>query len=284
MTSAGLPAALWIVLLQLTFSASGSYPRAQNVTWQSVNFKTLLTWQPKPAPDYTYTVDYYGNDGNKKRNTHCIRSSDTVCDLSSSLTDVKDCYTADVSSEPPLGVTSDLVEFPHTSSPRFCPYTDTDIGRPDFKVEVSKDKRTTTLYVTDPLTARFKDGRQLNIRDIFSDELKYKVTYRKNKSSGKKFYISDTNRIELTTLDRGESYCFEVQAFIPSRSINKQLGELSIPQCSDDDGTSLLEEYSVVTIAVFILLFLLLIGIIIAVTVVCYKRRQKALRTPHLDV
>lgn len=62
--------------------------------------------------------------GDKQRNPHCIRSSVTVCDLSSSLTDWNAYYTADVLSEPPLGVTTDLIEFPHTSSPRFCPYKD----------------------------------------------------------------------------------------------------------------------------------------------------------------
>lgn len=60
-----------------------------------------------------------------------------------------------------------------------------DIGKPDFKLEVSADNKKTSLFVTDPLTALFKDGRQLNIRDIFSDQLMYKVTYRKNKSTGK---------------------------------------------------------------------------------------------------
>lgn len=60
-----------------------------------------------------------------------------------------------------------------------------DIDKPDFKLEVSEDQRKTTLFVTDPLTALFKDGRQLNIRDVFSDQLMYKVTYRKNKSTGK---------------------------------------------------------------------------------------------------
>jgi len=60
-----------------------------------------------------------------------------------------------------------------------------DIGRPDFKLQVSDDKKKTTLYVEDPLTAIFKDGRQLNIRDVFSDQLLYRVTYRRNKSTGR---------------------------------------------------------------------------------------------------
>lgn len=64
-----------------------------------------------------------------------------------------------------------------------------DIGKPEFKLEVSEDQRKTTLYVTDPLTALFKDGRQLNIRDVFNDQLMYRVTYRRSGSTGK---VSDS--------------------------------------------------------------------------------------------
>lgn len=59
-----------------------------------------------------------------QRNPNCIRSSTTVCDLSSSLSDLKACYTADVLSVSPPGINSDLIEFPFTTSPRFCPYKD----------------------------------------------------------------------------------------------------------------------------------------------------------------
>lgn len=59
------------------------------------------------------------------------------------------------------------------------------IGKPDFKLEASQDKRKTTLYVQDPLTALFKDGRQLNLRDVYADMLMYRVTYGRNKSTGK---------------------------------------------------------------------------------------------------
>lgn len=37
---------------------AGSYPKAQNVTWKSNNFKTFLTWEPEPSADYSYTVEY----------------------------------------------------------------------------------------------------------------------------------------------------------------------------------------------------------------------------------
>ncbi|MED6269137.1 hypothetical protein CHARACLAT_030090 [Characodon lateralis] len=113
-----------------------------------------------------------------------------------------------------------------------------EIGRPDFSLKVREDKKT-TLYVTDPPTALFKDGRQLSIRDIFSEKLQYRVMYRKKKSTGIKTYESKSSVIELSNLDKGESYCFNVQAYIPSRSSEKQLGELSTTKCSDNDDQSI---------------------------------------------
>lgn len=56
-----------------------------------------------------------------------------------------------------------------------------------------------------------------------------------------KVHDAKTNVIELTGLDRGESYCFYIQAYIPSRSVDKQLGEVSQTQCSNDDSKSILE-------------------------------------------
>ncbi|CAJ1082003.1 coagulation factor IIIa [Xyrichtys novacula] len=267
-----LTVALCLVVVLSTDSASGSYPKAQNVTWKSTNFKTFLTWEPEPSADYSYTVEFSAVGRDKQRSPHCTRSSKTDCDLSSFLTDLKACYKADVISTPPLGASSDLTEFPYSSSTRFCPYQETDLGRPEFKLEVNGNKRSTTLYVTDPLTAVFKDGRQLNLRDIFADELQYKVTYRRNQSTGKKTQVSKTNVIEVTNLDKGESYCFNIQAYIPGRDISKQYGALSVTQCSDKG-----EEYSAVVIAAAIFLILLLLGVIITVTVICCKRRKKAL-------
>uniref|UniRef100_A0A3Q3W6M1 Tissue factor n=1 Tax=Mola mola TaxID=94237 RepID=A0A3Q3W6M1_MOLML len=226
------------------FIFAGSYPRAYNITWKSNNFKTLLTWGPEPSNDYSYTVELSAVGGNKQRIHNCVRSSSTHCDVTHYLTDL----------------------------------TSSDIGKPDFKLEVSEDKKKTTLHVTDLLTNVFKDGHQQNIRDIFGDKLKYRVNYGKNKSTGKKKADFKTSKIELTDLDPGESYCFTVQAFIQSRSFDKQLGELSKPQCSDDNNKSIFTEFSPGVIAVAVLLILLLIGVIVAVAVVCHKLRQKVLK------
>lgn len=46
--------------IDVTFECfSASYPRAHNVTWRSLNFKTILTWEPKPSADYSYTVEFF---------------------------------------------------------------------------------------------------------------------------------------------------------------------------------------------------------------------------------
>uniref|UniRef100_A0A673WPY5 Tissue factor n=1 Tax=Salmo trutta TaxID=8032 RepID=A0A673WPY5_SALTR len=195
----------------LCYLRSRDYPKAHNVSWLSINFKTLLLWDPKPT-NYSYTVEY-------SKNQHCIRTMETECDLSNSLVDLKAIYSSDVLSNPYF---------------RFTPYNDTLIGRPEFKLEMSKDKRKITLYVEDPLTALFNEqNQQRTIRDVFADELQYKVTFGKATSTGKKTKISASNP--------GVSYCFNMQAYIPSRSTDKQLGELSQRQCSPGNDKSVFE-------------------------------------------
>lgn len=153
---------------------------------------------------------------NRERTPHCIRTMETECDLTAELKNLKAYYSADILSEPMRGVSSDLVEFPHVRSEKFSPYHDSQylsqptshlylmtrywtlikifcfaslsaaIGRPEFKIEVSSDKSKMSLHVTDVPTTLFdKDNERLNIRDVFGDNLQYKVTYRKAKSTGK---------------------------------------------------------------------------------------------------
>ncbi|XP_017329992.1 coagulation factor IIIa [Ictalurus punctatus] len=265
-----------LLLCFLSASVSGSFPKAQNVTWLSFNFKTLLTWSPKPT-DYSYTVEFSKFGEDNQRTPHCIQMSETECDLTAELTDLKSKYTADVLSEPLRNMSSELIEFPRTASDQFCPYQDTVIGSPKFKIEVSKDERKTTLYVEDIPTAVLDAQKQTRtIQDIFKNDLHYRITYNKAKSSGKKVKISTSSQIELTDLDRGESYCFTVQVVIPSRSTNKQLGESSQVQCSPAGGISFFNDYSTTVIAGGILTIIVIISAVTAVIVICCKRQQEA--------
>ncbi|XP_036441668.1 coagulation factor IIIa [Colossoma macropomum] len=268
---------VWAFFLT-TDCVSGTFPKAQNVTWDSLNFKTLLTWSPKPV-NYSYTVEFAKKGQNSERRPSCIQTTETECDLTAGLTDLKGHYYADVLSEPARGETSDLVEHPHTTSPQFIPYQDTVIGKPEFKIEVSDDQRKITLYVTDIPTAIIDDKKQrLTIRDIFKDDLQYKITYRKAKSTGKKEKFSASSEIVLTDLDRGKSYCFNVQAYILSRRPDKQLGELSNVQCSPEEATSIFEEYSLTVIVSAILGIVVIIAVVIVVIVVCCKKQKQSAR------
>ncbi|KAK1795119.1 hypothetical protein P4O66_010296 [Electrophorus voltai] len=256
--------------------ASETFPRAQNVTWISFNFKTLLTWSPKPT-NYSYTVEFSQRGQNRERTPLCIQTSNTECDLTTALSNLKGKYIAEVQSEPVRGVSSDLTEFPHTASNWFCPFNDTIIGRPEFKIAVNEDQRTITVHVKDIETALLNGQKQRqSIRDIFKDDLQYKVYYRKAKSSGKKDKVSMSSTIELTGLDKGVSYCINVQAYIPSRSVGKQYGELSHVQCSPEEHKSIFDEYSLAVIASAILVIVVIISVVIAVILVCCKRQQRA--------
>ncbi|XP_051971281.1 tissue factor-like [Xyrauchen texanus] len=255
---------------------SDTFPKAQNVAWSSFNFKTMLTWSPKPT-NYSYTVEFSEISQDRERSPHCIRTMETECDLTTELKNLKSSYNADILSEPMLGVTSEMIEFPYTTSERFSPYHDTVIGRPEFEIVISSDKRIITLFVKDVQTALFKESKErLSIRDIFKDDLQYKVIYRKAKSTGKKEKISKSSVIELTDLDRGVSYCFTVQAYLAFRPQDKQLGELSLIQCSQDENTSIFEEYSMGVIIGTILIIILAVSAIIIIIVMCCRRKKRA--------
>ncbi|NP_001232896.1 coagulation factor III, tissue factor a precursor [Danio rerio] len=267
---------LALVSFFTTSCASDVFPKAKNVSWSSVNFKSMLTWSPKPT-NYSYTVEFSELSQDRERTPYCIRTMDTECDLTAVLKNLKAYYSADVLSEPMRGVSSDLVEFPHVSSGKFSPYHDTDIGRPEFKIEVSSDKRMTKLHVTDVPTALFDDQKKrLNIRDVFGDELQYKVIYRKAKSTGKKEMLSKKSIIEMPDLDRGVGYCFNVQAYLPSRAANKQFGELSSVHCSTEENTTVFEEYGTGVITGVIVFILSAIIVIVLVIVMCCRRRRRA--------
>ncbi|KAJ8012299.1 hypothetical protein DPEC_G00067220 [Dallia pectoralis] len=262
--------AVFLSSVLFTFEASGEdyLPKANNIQWVSHNFKTYLTWSPKPI-NYTYTVEYSEVGQNSQRNPYCTRSSATECDLTNELRHLQKTYSVQILSEPLPGVTSDLVEFPFSQVERFCPYKDTQIGGPDFKIVQKGNNTKMTLHIQDPLTPLYKDGRLLTIRDIFKSNLKYKVIYSKAGSTGRREKISNQRDIELTGLDDGESYCCMVAAYIPSRSI--KLGQWSYLQCSPRKRNSVFDEFHMGLIAAASGVTLAVLIIFIALTVVCYK-------------
>ncbi|XP_048354513.1 tissue factor [Sphaerodactylus townsendi] len=225
---------LCALLLQLRPSSGYSeIPTAVNITWSSINFKTVLEWEPKPS-NYFYTVEI---DGPSDRKKACIHFARTECDVTYLLENPKDTYTARILSETPLMDNGDSDHPPYATSPTFIPYVQTMIGMPTIKKFEQKND-ILKIVVEDPLTPyRFKNSSFKTIRDIFKDELEYTLYYWKDKSTGRKEAKTRSNEFTVN-IDKGKNYCFYVQAFILSRTENRK-GEKSFDKCTTVDKASL---------------------------------------------
>ncbi|XP_066508689.1 tissue factor-like [Hoplias malabaricus] len=278
---------LFIVLFGLFSASSASLgtdplPKAKNVTWISHNFKTILTWAPKPI-HHTYTVEFSRVGRDRRTNVHCIQSVETECDLTKDLRDFRASYTADILSElSPQKHGSDLVEPPFSTSKKFCPYNDTLIGKPEFSIKLMENK-TVVLYIQDQLTALYSDHKQLTIRDVFNTDLKYKILYRKAGSTGTREVVVDGDVVVMAELDEGESYCFTVAAFLPKRKGTKRLGRWSLYKCSPAEGSSSISEYRLELVGSVLLGVLTLVLILIIVIIACCKRVNKENQMKHSE-
>ncbi|KAM4623386.1 tissue factor-like [Polymixia lowei] len=258
-----------LVLTTTTTTEQGSVPKAESVSWLSTNFKTLLTWSPKPR-NYTYTVSFAELDADWSVTPDCIRISETECDLTNHLSPLKRTYSADIQTEPSGGMTYDLEEFPHTLSPNFNPYIESQISDVSFRLETAEENNSVSLHITDPLTPVYRSGKLLTIRDVFQEDLKYKIRYHKAGSTGRKEATSVSSIAELSDLEPRQSYCFSVAAYIPSRPKHSQLGAWSQQQCMPAQKSPL-EELSVGALAGVLFILLSLIIAIILSTVLCCK-------------
>ncbi|XP_042354399.1 tissue factor-like [Plectropomus leopardus] len=258
----------------ITTADSDLLPKAQNVRWVSLDFKTILHWTVEPSK-YKYTVLYSRNGSDWMEILECTRLSQSECDLSIHLTPYNKFFTADIKTEPEsLDYDYDLEEFPHTESPPFNPYKDSNISAVNFTVEAADESRA-IVNIIDPLTSIHQGKKQLSIRDIFKKDLKYKIIYYKAGSTGKREVISDTSTTEVTKLDAGQSYCFMVAAFIPNRRKATQQGAWSIQQCTPGE-INILQDLSLGAWVGIVFILLTVLIIIITVTVLCCKCcRQK---------
>lgn len=59
------------------------------------------------------------------------------------------------------------------------------------------DESRVIINITDPLTSIHKRHKQLSIRDILKNDLKYKISYYKSESTGKVLYSAVDFDIEL---------------------------------------------------------------------------------------
>ncbi|KAM9324760.1 tissue factor [Gastrophryne carolinensis] len=212
--------------------AEANLPTAQNIKWSSYNFKSIVEWTG-PATDFTYTVEVRSpfSDWEKK----CINTKSTDCDVSDLLQRFNVTHDVRITSETEDPTTE---EFPYADGPSFNPYDQTIIGKPVIQgFEFNKEHTQLKVTVQDSLTPyRFPNRTLKTIRDIFQDDFKYTVFYRKADSTGRKEASSVTNEI-IINASKGESYCFYVRATVPSRKTNRNSQD-SDEKCTPSAGTA----------------------------------------------
>ncbi|XP_034039464.1 tissue factor-like isoform X1 [Thalassophryne amazonica] len=200
----------------------------------------------------------------------CIKIYESQCDLTNYLTHLDRSYTADIQTEMDYDTDEN---FPHTLSPVFNPYRESEISAVSFTVDTVEDDKV-MLHITDPLSGIHRNRKHLTIRDILKTDLKYKISYYKAGSTGKRDIISDSNVAEVSNLDAGQSYCFMVAAYIPSRPKANQLGAWSKQQCTAGH-TSILQDLSIGALIGVLFILLVVIIVFIIVTVLCCKCCRK---------
>ncbi|CAN8217621.1 unnamed protein product [Coccothraustes coccothraustes] len=264
---APLQALLLGALLWHPAAGSKDRPTAVNITWSSINFKTILQWQPKPS-GYFYTVEIHGQTSDVKRK--CIRTTETECDVTDVLRNVKETYTAQVLSVEPAKM-DNFEEPPFEVSEKFIPYSQTVIGKPEIKDYSQKGSKLNVVF-KDPLTPYiFPNGSFLSIRDIFQHDLEYKLYYWKDQSSGKKDVTTRSHNFEVS-VDSGKNYCFYVQGIIPSRRENRD-GQESMVLCTSVER-NFLDEYGTEVFIILAVIAAAVITLAIVLPVVLCKRKK----------
>ncbi|XP_032103817.1 tissue factor isoform X1 [Sapajus apella] len=229
---------------------------AYNLTWKSTNFKTILEWQPKPI-NHVYTVQISTKSGDWKNK--CFHITDTECDLTDEIVkDVNQTYLARVLSYPAgnVGSAGSAGEPLFVNSPEFTPYLDTNLGQPTIK---SFEQVRTKLNVTvqDARTLVRINDTFLSLRDIFGKDLIYTLYYWRASSTGKKTAKTNTNAFSID-VDKGENYCFNVQAVIPSRKANQKSVESTI-ECTSREKVDFREMFFIIGAVVFVVIILVII-------------------------
>ncbi|XP_035188568.1 tissue factor [Oxyura jamaicensis] len=263
---------LGALLCRLAAAGNSELPTAVNITWSSINFKTILQWQPKPS-GYFYTVEIHGQTSDTKKK--CTLTTETECDVTDALRNVKETYTAHVLSVQSAGV-DNFEEPPFASSEKFTPYNQTILGKPEIQHYTQKDSKLNIVF-RDPLTPyMFPNGSFQSIRDIFKHDLEYKLYYWKDQSSGKKDATTKSNIFEIS-VDNKNNYCFYIQAIIPSRR-EIRTGQESMVLCTSV-GRTILDEYGAEVFIIIAVVAIAVITLAIVLSVIlCKRKKAKAAR------
>ncbi|XP_067394350.1 tissue factor [Emydura macquarii macquarii] len=265
----GMAGAVALLLGALLAPCSGNseLSTAVNITWSSINFKTILQWQPQPT-NYVYTVQISGVNADWEK--ECVHTKETECDVTDKMEKVKDTYTAHIVSEM-LSRTETFEEPPYAISPKFTPYNQTTIGRPGIQTYELNDSKL-KVVVEDPLTPyRFPNKSFKSIREIFKNDLEYTLYYWKDQSTGKKEATTESNQFEIR-IDKGKNYCFYVQATILSRTENRKSQESNV-NCTSHQ-TDVLDEYGTEMLIIIAAAAIVTLITIIVLSVTLYKCKK----------
>ncbi|CAL8366127.1 unnamed protein product [Boreogadus saida] len=244
----------------LVVATAGQQFNQDKLHWSSTNFKTLLTWEPE-AGDPSYDVEYAEYDKDWLSAPNCLDIKETECDLTNIL-DPEKTYAARLKKT----ISTDWL----ANSEYFTPYKQSLITAVSFRLDARVADGSATLTITDPLTALYENGRLLTIRDVFQDQLSYRVSYQKVGSTRKKETDVDSVVAVVGGLEPNEGYCFSVAAKVLSRA---ELGAWSQQQCSKAEGPFL--QGLRVEVVVGLCLLLVLILVVIITSVVCCRRRRQ---------
>ncbi|XP_047224793.1 tissue factor-like [Girardinichthys multiradiatus] len=255
-------------------------PTAKNVRWVSLDFQTILTWTVEES-EHTYSVLYSaGKSEDWKEVRDCTQTSESECDLTQELIPLDRDYEADIRTESHdfYGEFGMDYDFPHTNAPAFNPYKESNISALEFSL-MDLNESTVIINIKHPLIS-VNVRQKETIKDILKFDLKYKISYYKSGSTGKREKISDSSTANVSGLDAGQIYCFMVAAFIPSRPKANQHGAWSTLQCRDGD-THLLQDLS--PGAWVGIIFILITVIIIFITVAALYCRRNQQRHNNLQ-
>ncbi|NXT92061.1 TF factor, partial [Anhinga rufa] len=205
----------------------------------------------------------------------CILTTETECDVTDVLRNVKETYTAHILSVTSSGM-DNFEEPPFAVSEKFTPYKQTVLGKPEIQNYTQKDSKLNVVF-RDPLTPyTFPNGSFKSIRDIFQHDLQYKLYYWKDQSSGKKEKTTESHTFDVS-VDSTKNYCFYVQGVIPSRGENRY-GQESVMHCTSVRRT-ILDEYGAEVFIIIAVIAIAVITLAVVLSVIlCKRKKAKAAR------
>nr|AAD13671.1 interleukin-10 receptor 2 [Gallus gallus]AAD13678.1 interleukin-10 receptor 2 [Gallus gallus] len=229
--AAALRGALWGCLL---LCVSGIVPKPRNARISSVNFRSVLLWDPPGVRkgNLSYTVQAKSIFPKQNFNNVTTNLNVTECDVSS--LSVYGAYVLRVRTE---------WEDEHSdwAVVRFKPMADTVIGPPS--VNVKSESGTLHVDFTGPAADREHD--KWSLKQYYGSWI-YRILYWKKGSNKKVIHIDTKHNSEiLSQLEPWTIYCIQVQGVIPEWN---KTGERSQELCEQTTHNGVTPVWIVVTV------------------------------------